>query len=111
MLTVHVALDMRVCCVAVLLLVEGSMSEAADGKYWTCDDVVLRLSDNVAFGSTEETSGPVEAASVGRRIPCSLEIPVPRLLTLRDEVAGRAAADVEADTDDFVVRVTLEYGA
>lgn len=82
---------------------------ASDG-YWPCDDVVFRSSDNVAFGSTEETSGPVEAASVGRRISCSLEIPVPRLLTLRDEVAGTAAS-VEADTDDFVVRVTLEYGA
>jgi len=111
MLTVHVAFEMRVCCVAAPLVVDRLISEVVSDGYWLCDDVVFRSSDKVAFGRTEETSGPVEAASVGRRISCSLEIPVPRLLMLRDEVAGETAASVEADTDDFVVRVTLEYGA
>ena len=96
---------------AVLLIVDRSISEVVSDGYRPCDDVAFSSSDKVAFGRIEGTSGPVEAASVGRRIPYSLEIPVPKLLRLRGRVAGRTAASVETDSGDFVVRVTLEYGA
>ena len=111
MLIVHVALEMRVCCVAVPLVKDRPVSGVASGTCWACASVVLRASGEVAFDKSEEICGPVEAASVGRRIPYSLEIPVTKLLTLRGRVLGRVTASVEAYTGKFVVMVTLEYGA
>ena len=60
---------------------------------------------------TEEICDPIEAGSVGWRIPYSLELPVPKVLTLCNKVPGRIAASVEADACKVVPRVTLEYGA
>jgi hypothetical protein len=65
MLIVHDALEMRVCCAAVPLIEDRLLAKVASGGCETCDSVALRASDEVALSKTEETCGPVEAASVG----------------------------------------------
>jgi hypothetical protein len=111
MLIVHVALETRVGRIDVPLTEDRSTSEVAGDGRGACDDVVLTWSGTVAFGRTEETCGPVEAASIGHSISCSLEIPVAKLPTLRDRVSEGTTVSVAAGTGKAVARVTLEYGA